>query len=348
MNLELAQEQVMLRDSLERLLQRDSTSNRIRAAEPLGFDPALWRELADLGLPVLRVPEEAGGAGLSLLDAVVVAELVGTYLASAPLIETIVANQALARVGGSLAESYLAAAAEGSKIVTVALHPVEPGVPQLVPAGAVADWVICTDGKGVYLAEVGSKPEPVANLGTFPLAKLTIDLSSATLLGDGAEHVTAWKACLEEWKLLVAACVSAIGKKALTEAAAYANERTAFGQLIGSYQVWPIHSPIRPPTSMGQACCVGGPRPKPTRRFAQHMSRPRAGGPLGRLPPPPCAPCGPWADMACRWSMTPSSIFAEPGRGRCSWAIPPPSWKCWGIVCGTVVAIRHLTGVKPA
>jgi len=196
LNLELAQEQVMLRDSLERLLQRDSTSDRIRAAEPLGFDSALWRELADLGLPVLRVPEEAGGAGLSLLDAVLVAELVGTYLASAPLIEAIVANQALARVGGSLAEPYLAATAGGSKIATVALHPVEPGVPQLVPAGAVADWVICTDGKGVYLAEVGSKPEPVANLGTIPLAKLTINLSSATLLGDGAKHVTAWKACL--------------------------------------------------------------------------------------------------------------------------------------------------------
>ena len=236
MNLELAQEQVMLRDSLERLLQRDSTSDRIRAVEPLGFDPALWNELTRLGLPLLRVPEGAGGAGLSLLDAVLVAELAGTYLASAPLIEAIVANQALARVGGSLAEPYLAATAGGSKIATVALHPVEPGVPQLVPAGAVADWVICTDGKGVYLAEVGSKPEPVANLGTIPLAKLTINLSSATLLGDGAKHVTAWKACLEEWKLLVAACVSAIGKKALTEAAAYANERTAFGQLIGSYQ----------------------------------------------------------------------------------------------------------------
>src|SRR6185369_16197716 len=102
LNLELAQEQVMLRDSLERLLQRDSTSARIRAAEPLGFDAALWAELVALGLPLLRVPDGAGGAGMSLLDAVLVAEMMGRYLASAPLIETIVANQILARTNPEL------------------------------------------------------------------------------------------------------------------------------------------------------------------------------------------------------------------------------------------------------
>lgn len=236
MNLELAQEQVMLRDSLERLLQRDSTSARIRAAEPLGFDSALWGELTALGLPLLRVPESAGGAGLSLLDAVIVAEMAGKYLASAPLIESIVANQIIARIGGESAEPYLAATAEGDKIVTLALHPVQPGVAQLVPAGVVADWILCSDGAAVYLVEANEKPGVLANTGTMPLASLQLDISAATVLGQGPEALAVWTACLDEWKLLVAACVSAIGSKALAEAAAYANERKAFGQLIGSYQ----------------------------------------------------------------------------------------------------------------
>jgi len=236
LNLELAQEQVMLRDSLERLLPRDSASARIRAAEPLGFDSALWAELTALGLPLLRVPESAGGAGLSLLDAVLVAEMAGRYLVSAPLIEGIVANQMLARIGGEMAESYLAATAEGDKIITLTLHPVRPGVAQLVPAGAVADWILCSDGAAIYLVEANEKPGLLPNTGTMPLASLQLDLSGATVLGKGAEALAVWAACLDEWKLLVAACVSAIGSRALDEAAAYANERKAFGQLIGSYQ----------------------------------------------------------------------------------------------------------------
>jgi len=66
LNLELSQEQQMLRDSLERLFQKESTSARIRAAEPLGFDRALWNELIALGLPLMRVPDESGGAGSAI------------------------------------------------------------------------------------------------------------------------------------------------------------------------------------------------------------------------------------------------------------------------------------------
>jgi len=236
LNLDLAQEQQILRDSVERLLQKESTSARIRAAEPIGFDSSLWAEMVALGLPLLRVPEEFGGAGLSLLDAVLLAEAAGTYLASAPLIESIVATQLLARVRGEEAGPYLALLASGEKILTVALHPVQSGVPQIVPAGAIADWIVCADGEAVYLVEVADRPPPVQNTGSLPLASLTLDLSAATVLGRGSEALQIWSAGLDEWKLLVAAAVAAISHKTLQDAAAYANERKAFGQLIGSYQ----------------------------------------------------------------------------------------------------------------
>lgn len=236
MNLELAQEQQMLRDTVERLLQKESTSARIRAAEPLGFDQALWAELVALGLPLLRVPEECGGADLSLLDAVVMAEAAGTNLASAPLIESIVASQLLARIAGSAAGDRLAAVASGEKIISLALQPAKPGVPQLVPAGAIADWVLCADAEAVYLVEIADKPRPMQNVGTMPLAALTLDLSAATVIGRGAEALAAWSAGLDEWKLLVAAAVAAIGRKTLQDASTYANERKAFGQFIGTYQ----------------------------------------------------------------------------------------------------------------
>lgn len=226
----------MLRDSLEKLLQKESTSARIRAAEPLGFDSALWSELVELGLPLLRVPEDCGGADLPLIDAVLVAESAGASLASAPLIESMVACQILARSAPEQAEPYLAAVARGEKVLTLALQPVKPGVEQLVPAGAIADWIVCTDGDAVYLAAADSEPQSPQNLGTMPLAPIAVDLADATLLASGADAVAAFSAGLDEWRLLIAATVAAIARKALDEAAVYANERKAFGQLIGSYQ----------------------------------------------------------------------------------------------------------------
>src|SRR6185312_14520939 len=167
----------MLRDSLERLLQKESTSARIRAAEPLGFDRALWAELVALGLPLMRVPVDAGGAGLSLFDAVLVAEAAGAYLASAPLLESIVASQMLAKVAGSSAEPLLGAVAEGGKILTLALHPITSAAPQLVPAGAIADWVICADAEAVYLVEAPAKTQASPNIGSLPIASLALDVT---------------------------------------------------------------------------------------------------------------------------------------------------------------------------
>ena len=236
MNLELSQEQQMLRDSLERLFQKESASARIRAAEPLGFDRALWDELLALGLPLLRVPADHGGADLSLFDAVLVAETAGTYLASAPLIETIVANQMVSRIGGGAVEEHIGQVSSGDKLLTLALNPVRSNTPQLVPAGAIADWVICTDGEAVYLVEIGGMSGIRQNTGSLSVAALQIDLAGATELARGPAAMATWSACIDEWKLLVAACVAAIGRKTLSDASVYANERMAFGQLIGSYQ----------------------------------------------------------------------------------------------------------------
>lgn len=235
MDLQLTEEQSLLRESLERLFRNESTSARIRAVEPLGFDPALWSELVGLGLPLMRVPEDKGGVGLSLFDAVLIAETIGTYLASAPLIDCAVASNILAAVSTEQ-RAVLDEVANGSRIITLALHPVVAGIPQLIPAGAVADHVVCSDGEAVYLADLSGEKTVPDNLGTLPLASATIDLANATILGTGVDAVAAWSAGMEEWKLLAAANIAAMGRKALSDASAYANEREAFGRPIGSFQ----------------------------------------------------------------------------------------------------------------
>ena len=116
MNFDITAEQEMLRDTFARFLDENSSMVRVRAAMPSGFDPALWRGLAEMGALALRVPEGAGGMGLGLFDALLLMEEAGRTLVSGPLAEAVVA----ARVLGQLGESdVLGRALAGETIATI-------------------------------------------------------------------------------------------------------------------------------------------------------------------------------------------------------------------------------------
>ena len=95
MNFDLTDDQEMMRDMFVRFLDEHSSIARVRSAAPSGFDPALWTGLAELGALSIRVPEEAGGLGLGLFDAVLLMEEAGRTLVSGPLAETLVVARML-------------------------------------------------------------------------------------------------------------------------------------------------------------------------------------------------------------------------------------------------------------
>ena len=55
---------------------------------------AVWRGLADLGTTGLLVPEEYGGAGMTMVEAGIVAEELGAALHPGPWLSTAVAADA--------------------------------------------------------------------------------------------------------------------------------------------------------------------------------------------------------------------------------------------------------------
>jgi acyl-CoA dehydrogenase len=65
-----------------------------------GFDPNVWREMADLGWLGISIPENHGGVGLSLAEVVPVVEQMGRRLVPSPLVSTTLAAQLLL-AGGS-------------------------------------------------------------------------------------------------------------------------------------------------------------------------------------------------------------------------------------------------------
>jgi alkylation response protein AidB-like acyl-CoA dehydrogenase len=238
--LDLSEQQRILQDTFAKLFATESTLQRVRAASDRGFDPALWRQLAAIEAPLIRVPESAHGGGLSLFDAILVAEQVGKYLASVPLIESLCANRLLAMLERPPALEWLAKVRGGGTLVTLALHEVVEAESQMVPAGAVADAVLFLRGNEVALRVLQTPAPRVSVMGGLAIAELTFNASRDTgqpvVLAAGRSVRRLFKQVCEEWKLLTAAMLAALSRQALENAAAYSRERHAFDRPIGSYQ----------------------------------------------------------------------------------------------------------------
>jgi len=193
MNVEPSQDQRLIADAVTKLFLNKSTGEHIRRAEPGGFDPTLWEQVWQLGLPLLRVSESAGGSGCGLVEAVLVAEACGRFLAPVPLIETIVANSLLAAIGPA-GESQLAAATEGRRYV-VALADAAQTPQQYVPAASIADGILYLERDALYLLPGPRAGE--ANLGSVPLAPLR--LGGGEKLVEGPEAIRSHQAARGEW-----------------------------------------------------------------------------------------------------------------------------------------------------
>ena len=129
LDLDFTQEQDMLRDMVRGLCAEFSPLERVRELEddPDGIVRDLWPRLGELGLCGLMVPEDVGGAAMSLLDGVVVYEELGRSLAPVPhFVSCVLSAGAIAEAGtaGQQAE-LLGGIASGNRIATVGW--LEPG-----------------------------------------------------------------------------------------------------------------------------------------------------------------------------------------------------------------------------
>jgi alkylation response protein AidB-like acyl-CoA dehydrogenase len=237
MNLDLSDDQQLMRDSFARLLNEQSSMARVRAALPSGFDPVLWGALAELGAFGIRVPEAAGGVGLGLMDAAVLMEEVGRTLASGPIAETLVAARLLAGFGTAASRELLERVIAGESVATIALLDVSAEPVQWVAGGAVAAAVIARAGNEIVLLTV--PPEArcgEANLASTPIAELALAELPRIVLSADPAGLDAFDQAIEEWKLLTAAALAGLSREAIRLASAYACERSQFGQPIGTYQ----------------------------------------------------------------------------------------------------------------
>ncbi|MCB0962614.1 MAG: acyl-CoA dehydrogenase [Acidimicrobiales bacterium] len=225
MHLRITEEQEALRDAIGGFLEKASSAEAVRAAEPLGWDEKVWSGLAEMGIPTLAAAEDRGGSGASLRDAAVVAEACGARLAPVPVVETLVATRLLARFG----------AVEADRPVALALHPAVDGRAPLVPGAAVADRVVALDGDDLVVVAM-SDPTPITDLGSTPVADVDLSVDGRTVLASGAEARAAYERALDEHRALTACWLVGLAKEAQRIGVQYATEREQFGVPVGSFQ----------------------------------------------------------------------------------------------------------------
>jgi alkylation response protein AidB-like acyl-CoA dehydrogenase len=256
MNLELDDEQRALRDTARRFLaEKAPISEHVRALldDEKGTTDAVWRGLADLGTTGLLVPPKYGGAGMTMVEAGIVAEELGAALHPGPWLSTAVAApRALTRIGADgAAASILTGIADGTTIATVG--PLDDGsIPAVdgdvlrgeiaMPDATAADILLVFAenryGTGLFALKSDSPGVTVTReRGIDPTRKrfrVAFDSVPAQRLATPPEGVLA--AVVDD--VLIAAAADALGAaRAVMELAIeYAKVRRQFGQAIGSFQ----------------------------------------------------------------------------------------------------------------
>jgi alkylation response protein AidB-like acyl-CoA dehydrogenase len=269
MDFSLSDEQEALRELARRIFAERTSHERTKQLEAKGgwFDPELWAELCRANLTAIALPEEVGGAGLGVVEAVLVLEELGRHLGAAPLYPTVVlGGLPLAAFGTrEQKEKWLRPVAGGDAVLTAALEEpagFDPARPRTTARRDGDGWRLDGEKTCVQAAQLASAMLVPARTGRAPrllpvkplrVRRLARDaardapraalarrasrrVGAGALLGrpeQGAE-ILEW---LRERALLgLAAIALGVADAAMRQTADYVIQRKQFGRPIGSFQ----------------------------------------------------------------------------------------------------------------
>jgi acyl-CoA dehydrogenase len=231
----------LLRETAERLFRAHCEASVLRAANEGIWPSALWDATQDAGLPLALLPEEAGGYGVPVADALSLLRVAGEHAAPIPLAETMIAGWLLAQAGIAIPTGPLTIApVRNDDVLTLsrdgdAWH--VSGIARRIPWGrdAVAAAVLVTYQDESWIALVPREAwsiEPEANVAHEP--RDTVRFNGTAIAATKA-NVTA--AELRGIGAAARAQQMAGGLIRLTAMTTqYAQDRTQFGRPLGKFQ----------------------------------------------------------------------------------------------------------------
>ncbi len=126
MNLDLTEEQEMLRTMAKDFLIKECPKTLVRELEEneKGYSPELWDKMADLGWMGLVLPEEYGGMGMDYMDLIILLQEMGRNILPGPFFCTVVLGSLPILSAGTEEQKkeFLPRIAKGDMISTMALY----------------------------------------------------------------------------------------------------------------------------------------------------------------------------------------------------------------------------------
>ncbi len=274
MDLDFTEEHEMLREMVRGVCVEYAPLDVVRALEDdeKGYPDELWKQLVELGLVGILVPEAYGGQAQTLLEAAIVYEEFGRALAPVPHFHSAVlcAGALVASGSEEQKQAWLPGIANGERILTPAwLEPrngfgakgvqmrAEADVDAFVLSGAklhvnfarAADrlLVLARTGEGeedVDLFLVDPRAQGVTcsqrlNLGSETTYRVDFDevrVAAADRIGAPGSGWATWNTVMMDGIVLAAAQAAGGAKAALEMTIEYAKTREQFGKPIGAFQ----------------------------------------------------------------------------------------------------------------
>ena len=271
-----SEEEQMLKNVAREFLEAEVSTALVREMElaGLGYPPALWKQMADLGWLGMSIPEQFGGQGLPITYLGLILEEAGRVMAPVPLHSTMVAALTLAAIGtDQQKQDILPAVSDGSMVLTWAVQERDARlIPDAIELDAKADgdgWILngtkmfvdnfvvaerCLiaartspksgSSQGISLFIVDPNGNGVNQTALVTLAKdkqSRVDfkdhrIERTALVGELDEGWPLVEAMLDRGTALLCCQMVGAARKDAEMAIEYAKNRVAFGRPIGSFQ----------------------------------------------------------------------------------------------------------------
>ncbi len=271
-----SEEEQLLKNAAREFLEAEVSTALVREMEldEIGYPPALWQQMADLGWLGLAIPEEYGGQGLPLAYMGLVMEELGRVLAPVPLHSTMVAALTVAEAGTEAQKrELLPAVCSGGMVMTWAVTERDPRlIPSAIAEQAQPDgdgWVLngvkmfvenfnvarrClaavrtapasedNEGISLFLIDpngVGVSQTPLVTIAKDKQSRVSFDglrVTGADLVGELHNGWPVVERMLERATALLCCQMVGATRKDAEMAIEYAKNRVAFGRPIGSFQ----------------------------------------------------------------------------------------------------------------
>jgi alkylation response protein AidB-like acyl-CoA dehydrogenase len=103
MNLDFSTEEKMIKEEAVNFLKKECPYEKVKAIEEseAGYDPKMWKKMADLGWMGLMFPEAYGGDGGKFMDIALIVEAMGSMVVPGPFFSTVIQAGSILLEAGS-------------------------------------------------------------------------------------------------------------------------------------------------------------------------------------------------------------------------------------------------------